>query len=343
MPADGRRFVQRVERLRGDDRSPARRSSSAASTPAPCPAGWCAPDSSARRRGKQRNSHLVSPIYDLGPKSHLGYTESVIERVAERRCDTAWLQAQAEDLRTQGYLIGHELIVLKKGGAVHDPLFSPAEARSLADDHRDGFSRHRGRRLPVRLRHRAGRSRSAEGARRPVRDRPALDRHPGPGRGRAPAAARRGQGDAALARAAPLLRQLRRGDRAWSTPAGSAPARPARRSISRAPIRSSSCSRCAATSGLLGRSGRFAASMWSCLAGFVEPGESVEDAVRRETHGRGRRPVRPRALPVHAAVAVPDVADDRLPRRGAERRSDHRHQRTGRARAGSARTSARRC
>jgi NAD+ diphosphatase len=35
--------------------------------------------------------------------------------------------------------------------------------------------------------------------------------------------------------------------------------------------------------GLLGRSGRFGATMWSCLAGFVEPGESVEDAVRRET------------------------------------------------------------
>jgi NAD+ diphosphatase len=35
--------------------------------------------------------------------------------------------------------------------------------------------------------------------------------------------------------------------------------------------------------GLLGRSGRFAATMWSCLAGFVEPGESIEDAVRRET------------------------------------------------------------
>ena len=34
---------------------------------------------------------------------------------------------------------------------------------------------------------------------------------------------------------------------------------------------------------LLGRSGRFAASMFSCLAGFVEPGESIEDAVRRET------------------------------------------------------------
>jgi len=34
---------------------------------------------------------------------------------------------------------------------------------------------------------------------------------------------------------------------------------------------------------LLGRSGRFAATMWSCLAGFVEPGEAIEDAVRRET------------------------------------------------------------
>jgi len=34
---------------------------------------------------------------------------------------------------------------------------------------------------------------------------------------------------------------------------------------------------------LLGRSARFAAGMWSCLAGFVEPGETVEEAVRRET------------------------------------------------------------
>jgi NAD+ diphosphatase len=34
---------------------------------------------------------------------------------------------------------------------------------------------------------------------------------------------------------------------------------------------------------LLGRQSRFAPGMWSCLAGFVEPGESVEEAVRRET------------------------------------------------------------
>jgi NAD+ diphosphatase len=34
---------------------------------------------------------------------------------------------------------------------------------------------------------------------------------------------------------------------------------------------------------LLGRQSRFVAGMYSCLAGFVEPGETIEDAVRRET------------------------------------------------------------
>ena len=34
---------------------------------------------------------------------------------------------------------------------------------------------------------------------------------------------------------------------------------------------------------LLGRSHRFLPNMWSCLAGFVEPGESFEESVRRET------------------------------------------------------------
>jgi NAD+ diphosphatase len=34
---------------------------------------------------------------------------------------------------------------------------------------------------------------------------------------------------------------------------------------------------------LLGRQKRFVAGMYSCLAGFIEPGETIEDAVRRET------------------------------------------------------------
>jgi NAD+ diphosphatase len=35
---------------------------------------------------------------------------------------------------------------------------------------------------------------------------------------------------------------------------------------------------------LLGRQPQFAPGMYSCLAGFLEPGETIEDAVRRETH-----------------------------------------------------------
>jgi len=34
---------------------------------------------------------------------------------------------------------------------------------------------------------------------------------------------------------------------------------------------------------LMGRQPHFAPGMWSCLAGFIEPGETLEDAVRRET------------------------------------------------------------
>ncbi|CAM6105193.1 unnamed protein product [Calypogeia fissa] len=34
---------------------------------------------------------------------------------------------------------------------------------------------------------------------------------------------------------------------------------------------------------ILGRQARFASRMWSCLAGFIEAGESLEEAVRRET------------------------------------------------------------
>ncbi len=34
---------------------------------------------------------------------------------------------------------------------------------------------------------------------------------------------------------------------------------------------------------LMGRQAHFAPGMWSCLAGFVEPGESLEEAARRET------------------------------------------------------------
>ena len=51
----------------------------------------------------------------------------------------------------------------------------------------------------------------------------------------------------------------------------------------RAPIRSRSCWRSPRTNACMGRGAHFAPGMYSSLAGFIEPGETIEAAVRRET------------------------------------------------------------
>src|SRR5262247_4914282 len=74
---------------------------------------------------------LMSPRPDLGPKPRLGYTASLVERAAERRMDAATLAALENDGRARAYVIGGELVVLKKADELNDPLFTPAEARAL--------------------------------------------------------------------------------------------------------------------------------------------------------------------------------------------------------------------
>ena len=73
----------------------------------------------------------MSPRPDLGPKPRLGYTASLIERAAERRPDAAALAALEGDPRGRSYVIGGELVALKRAAQLHDPLFTPGEARRL--------------------------------------------------------------------------------------------------------------------------------------------------------------------------------------------------------------------
>ena len=80
---------------------------------------------------------------------------------------------------------------------------------------------------------------------------------------------------------------------------------------------------------LLGRQSRFGTGMWSCLAGFVEPGETIEEAARRETLEEAGIVLRARALFRLAALAVSVIADDRLPRRGDLERDQGGLRRTG--------------
>jgi len=221
------------------------------------------------------------PRPELGPRPHLGYTESRIDRVAEKRSDADWIVAQTADPRTAGYVIGGEMIVLKNGGEVHDPAFTPAEARALAAPAETVF-------LGL-----------FDGAARF-------------GFGIQPAAA-----EALKSRNDLFIIDLRTIAIKGLVAAEHLPPIAEAKAMLHWHARHRFCSNCGAAStlvdggwkricpkceiehfprtdpvaimlavrgdkALLGRSGRFAATMWSCLAGFAEPGESIEDTVRRE-------------------------------------------------------------
>ena len=109
----------------------------------------------------------------------------------------------------------------------------------------------------------------------------ALDRRAWSGRSRSPAAARRRQGAPQLARSSSLLFECGAAtnivEAGWRRDCPSCHVQHFPRTDPVAIMLPVAGERC-----VLGRSHRFQPGMWSCLAGFVEPGEAIEDAVRRE-------------------------------------------------------------
>jgi hypothetical protein len=73
----------------------------------------------------------MSPYPDLGPKPRLGYANSRLTRAAEHRTDETAITAFAADRLAAVYVMGGELIVLRKGAPLNDPLFSVAETLAL--------------------------------------------------------------------------------------------------------------------------------------------------------------------------------------------------------------------
>jgi NAD+ diphosphatase len=224
----------------------------------------------------------VSPRLDLGPRPRLGYTQSPIERAAERRFDAAALAALAEQPRAGAYVIGGEMVVLKKGNASYDPLFTMSDARALGTSRESVF---------LGLLDGAGRF----------------------GVGLEPAAV-----EALKAREDLFITDLRFIAVRGLVAVQHLPPIAEAKALLHWHARHRFCSNCGAATNLaeggwrrdcpqckgqhfprtdpvvimlavdgahclLGRSPRFAPTMWSCLAGFVEPGEAFEDAVRRET------------------------------------------------------------
>jgi len=224
----------------------------------------------------------MSPRPDLGPKPRLGYAASSIERATERRADAVALAALENERHARAYLVASEQVILKNTAAVADPLFTFPEARAL------------GRATEIVFLGLCGSAPRFAIALEPsvaetlkMRDEFVLTD--------LRSIAVRGLVEAdhlsALAEGKALLNWHGRHrccstcgaatvvvEGGWRRDCPSCKAQHFPRTDPVVIMLAVEGERC-----VLGRSYRFQAGMWSCLAGFVEPGEAIEDAVRRET------------------------------------------------------------
>jgi NAD+ diphosphatase len=229
-----------------------------------------------------RISARMPPRPDLGPKPRLGYTQSRIERAAEKRTDEAAIAAYAADPRAGAYVIGVDMIVMKKGAPLSDPLFTMTQARAMEGatetvflgliDGAPLFGFGIAPQAAEALKSRDGfhvtdlRSIAVQGLVEPDHLPPIAEgkavlhwhaRHrfcPNCGTATQPVCG------------------------GWKRECPACKAEHFPRTDPVVIMLATDGERC-----LLGRSPRFVPTMWSCLAGFVEPGESIEDAVHRET------------------------------------------------------------
>jgi NAD+ diphosphatase len=218
---------------------------------------------------------------DLGPPPYLGYTASRIDRAASHRGDDAALTKFASDPRVGFYLIGGELVLMKNTGQVCDPTFSFEEARALGSPRETVFLglMDEAPRFGIGLDpavvepHKTRddlkltdlRSIAVHGL-VDVKHLPPL------------AEAKAVLGWHARHRFCPNCGAATRPVEAgWRRDCPSCRVQHFPRTDPVAIMLPISGDRC-----VLGRSPRFAVSMWSCLAGFIEPGETIEEAVRRE-------------------------------------------------------------
>jgi NAD+ diphosphatase len=224
----------------------------------------------------------MSPRPDLGPKPRLGYTSSLIERAAELRIDAAALAQLEKDGRARAYVIGGELVVLKRAADVCDPLFTLEEARALGRPAEIVFLGliERAPRFAVALDPATAEALKARDQfvvtdlrSIAVRGLVAADHLPPLAEGKALLNWHARHHFCSNCSAATNVVEA-----GWRRDCPSCHAQHFPRTDPVAIMLPVEGERC-----VLGRSHRFQPGMWSCLAGFVEPGEAIEDAVRRET------------------------------------------------------------
>jgi NAD+ diphosphatase len=221
-------------------------------------------------------------VMRFGPWPALGYVDSLLDRAAARRVDPVFLEACCVSAGSGFYLIGGEMIVLKRLGDAFDPMFLPDELAAFAagpDRLFLGLQQQTGRfglslaqdviealKTDARFHVVDLRSIAVQGLVAPEHLPP-------------------------LAEAKALLHWHARHrfcsncghptnvvEGGWRRDCPNCRAQHFPRTDPVAimlAVRGDDC--------LMGRQAHFAPGMWSCLAGFVEPGESLEEAARRET------------------------------------------------------------
>ena len=217
----------------------------------------------------------------FGSLPRQAYSGSLLERAAALRGDEVKLAAFLTHPRAGVYVVGGESIVLKAQGAAPDPLFSPDEARALGVARETVFLGllHDAPRFGV------GIDPAAIEALKARADLKLIDLR---------TIAMQGEVDTVhvppLAEAKAILGWHARHrfcpncsaatvltQAGWRRDCPVCKAEHFPRTdpvVIMLPIKGDRC--------VLGRSPRFPPTMWSCLAGFCEPGESIEEAVRRE-------------------------------------------------------------
>jgi NAD+ diphosphatase len=206
----------------------------------------------------------------------------MIERAIETRHDTAALAALVESPDARAYAIGGEMVVLARAGSVHDPLFTVAQTQAFGAAREMVFLglRQKAPRFAVAL------ERATTEALKARDEYVVTDL-----RSIAVNGLVDGEHLPPLAEAKALLgwhgrhrfcpncgtgTDLIEGGWRRDCPACKTQHFPRTDPVViMLPVAGDCC--------VLGRSHRFAPGMWSCLAGFMEPGESIEEAVRRET------------------------------------------------------------
>jgi NAD+ diphosphatase len=223
----------------------------------------------------------MSRYPDFAGRLHLAFTGGQIKRESARRGDPGWRAVREADSGCCAFVVAGDAIVLKKSGGLADPLFTLAEADALGPAQET-----------VWLGSEEGAGRCAIGL-----DRAATDALKSRGllvidlrsiaiQGLVAAAYLPGL---AAAKALLLWHARHRFCSACGAPTQSVesgwrrdcPACKSQHFPRTDPVvimLATDRERC-----LLGRQAQFAAGMWSCLAGFIEPGENIEEAVRRET------------------------------------------------------------